>query len=46
MDTSDSQLRLWLAMRGVTMGLVMMRRHRALNTVPVELTSRGCRSRT
>ena len=42
MDTSDSQLRLWLAMHGVTMGLVMMpAMTAALNTVPVELTSRG-----
>jgi DHA2 family multidrug resistance protein len=42
MDTSDTQLRLWLAARGVTMGLVMMpAMTAALNTVPVELTSRG-----
>jgi hypothetical protein len=42
MDTGDSQLRLWLAMRGVTMGLVMMpAMTAALNTVPAELTSRG-----
>jgi DHA2 family multidrug resistance protein len=42
METSDTQLRLWLAMRGVTMGLVMMpAMTAALNTVPVELTSRG-----
>jgi EmrB/QacA subfamily drug resistance transporter len=42
MDTSDAQLRLWLAARGVTMGLVMMpAMTAALNTVPVELTSRG-----
>jgi DHA2 family multidrug resistance protein len=42
MDTSDAQLRLWLAMRGVTMGLVMMpAMTAALNTVPFELTSRA-----
>jgi len=42
MDTSDTQLRLWLAARGVTTGLVMMpAMTAALNTVPVELTSRG-----
>jgi EmrB/QacA subfamily drug resistance transporter len=42
MDTSDGQLRLWLAARGITMGLVMMpAMTAALNTVPVELTSRG-----
>ena len=42
METSDTQLRLWLAARGVTMGLVMMpAMTAALNTVPVELTSRG-----
>ena len=42
MDTSDTQLRLWLAARGVTMGLVMMpAMTAALNTVPAELTSRG-----
>jgi MFS family permease len=41
-DTSDGQLRLWLAARGVTMGLVMMpAMTAALNTVPTELTSRG-----
>jgi EmrB/QacA subfamily drug resistance transporter len=42
MTTSDTQLRLWLAARGVSMGLVMMpAMTAALNTVPVELTSRG-----
>jgi DHA2 family multidrug resistance protein len=42
LDTSDSQLRLWLAARGITMGLVMMpAMTAALNTVPHELTSRG-----
>ena len=42
MDTSDTQLRLWLAARGATMGLVMMpAMTAALNTVPAELTSRG-----
>ncbi|MBO0882474.1 MAG: DHA2 family efflux MFS transporter permease subunit [Mycobacterium sp.] len=42
MDTSDGQLRLWLAARGVTMGLVMMpSMTAALATVPTELTSRG-----
>ena len=42
MDTTDTQLRLWLAARGITMGLVMMpAMTAALNTVPVELTSRG-----
>jgi DHA2 family multidrug resistance protein len=42
MATSDTQLRLWLAARGVTMGLVMMpAMTAALNTVPSELTSRG-----
>jgi EmrB/QacA subfamily drug resistance transporter len=42
MDTSDTQLRLWLAARGVTMGLVMMpAMTAALNTVPAHLTSRG-----
>ena len=42
MTTSDTQLRLWLAARGVSMGLVMMpAMTAALNTVPAELTSRG-----
>ena len=42
MDTSDGQLRLWLAARGISMGLVMMpAMTAALNTVPAELTSRG-----
>jgi EmrB/QacA subfamily drug resistance transporter len=42
MDTSDTQIRLWLAARGITMGLVMMpAMTAALNTVPHELTSRG-----
>jgi len=42
MDTSDTQLRFWLAARGISMGLVMMpAMTAALNTVPPELTSRG-----
>jgi EmrB/QacA subfamily drug resistance transporter len=42
MNTSDTQLRLWLAARGISMGLVMMpAMTAALNTVPAELTSRG-----
>jgi DHA2 family multidrug resistance protein len=42
LTTSDTQLRLWLAARGISMGLVMMpAMTAALNTVPAELTSRG-----
>ncbi|MBV9174617.1 MAG: DHA2 family efflux MFS transporter permease subunit [Chloroflexi bacterium] len=42
MQTSDTQLRIWLAARGLSLGLVMMpAMTAALNTVPLELTSRG-----